>query len=421
MKTLLMLIFALLSIFEAKAQKSIDFIDLENTSLEDLMKLSQTTDRLILIYFTSDGCSPCLKMENQVFTDTTVHQFFNNNFICAKSHIRFIGNSMRPKDYNSLNKTQLRIREMFDIQGNPSFVVINFKGEIVHKSRYGYKDKLQMVRFGEAALGDSQSFVVLKERIQNGDYSFHTVNLYLSCLHPASYYADDFFKCEVQQVLDHYFANQIIKDFSSENNWYIIKNHVDNPKSEPFEYLLNNQEEFFEKYGREDVNKRIFHVLRTYAFTGNRGSKRYKLANEEIKTLTYPQALALVEYYSLMENANQDDLNSYVQDYNKVFGEYNYIFAYEVNDISWKVYEVFKSQSSAVSGQTLETVSNWMKSLTSLADVIEYYDTYAHILYIQGNRESAIREQEKAIRTAELNNASAKRIDNLKAELLKMQ
>lgn len=362
MKKIILLLLCFTASLFSIAQDSINFISLRETSLEKIKWIAKKENKPVLLYFTSNVCGICKRMEREFFYHKDVIDTYNKNFICAKSNKTFIGDAMRAKDFNKLNEELIVYDKKFNVTANPTFIVINADGDIVHKTE-GYKDKQAFLRFANDALSDDRSYIELKKKIQNGDISFETVKMYLECVEPAMRYMDNEYKCEAQEVLDNYFKTQNDKDYSSKNNWYLIKNNVANPNSKPFDYLLKNQGEFISIYGEKEVNKRIFHVLRTYAFTGNRDSKRYKEANKEIKTLAYPQAAALVKYYSLK---NEHDLNTYAASMDDLFTMYYYVFDYEINDQAWAIYEESKKENTNINLNTLEIASKWMGLVVEL-------------------------------------------------------
>jgi thioredoxin-related protein len=370
MKKIILLLLCLTPSLISIAQDSINFISLRESNLEKIKLMAKKENKPILLYFTSNVCGICIKMEHDFFHDRDVVDVYNKSFICAKSKTIFVGNRMKSKDYEKLNRELFVYDKKFDVTANPTFIVINAGGDIIHRTE-GYKDKQSFLRFVNDALSQDKSYIELKMKVHNGDYSFETVKMYLECIQPAQRYMDNEYKCEAQEVLDNYFKTQNEKDYISKNNWYLINTSVDNPKSKPFDYLLKNQDAFISIYGEQEVNKRIFHVLRTYAYAGNRSSKRYKVANKEIETLTYPQAIALVKYYLLQ---NEKDLNSYAIEIDKIFTKYYYIFDYEINNQAWVIYETSNKENSNINVKTLEIASKWMELIVKLNPENKYFE-----------------------------------------------
>jgi thioredoxin-related protein len=404
-------------ISDLKTEVDTKFINYEFESMDNVLKKAKEQNKKIFIYLTSDGCGPCIKMERQVFCDSTLSKFYNENFVCVKSRLKYTSNEMKSSDFKKLNKTQMKFMDEFEIQGTPAFVVLSPNGDLVHIRR-GYMGMDEFIQFGKDALSSEKNYITLKSKIEKGDYSFETVRLYLNCIPRSAVYMDDYFEFEAQKVLDKYFKTQEKKDLLSENNWELIEKHVSNPKSEPFKYLLDNQNIFYQKYGKETIDKKIFNVLFVY-ISGDISSKRYKQAKEEIKGLNYPQAKALVKYKSLTLNA-QDDLNIFTKQIDGIFTDFYYFFEYEINQYAWQIYETSIIKESKIEPQTITTAVKWMKTITSYRQKSEYQETYAHLLSKLGEKEKAAEEQKKAIEIAKKEKYGIEQISYLEKELEEM-
>lgn len=105
----------------------------------------------ILIYVTSDGCGPCIRMEREVFSDTTVQKFYNNSFVCGKIYIRRTGSVMKTSDYKELNRHKLKFLDLHDIQeAFPTFMVLDHNGQLIDK-RTGFMDVNSFLTFGKSS------------------------------------------------------------------------------------------------------------------------------------------------------------------------------------------------------------------------------------------------------------------------------
>ena len=365
-KIILTVIFSLMYSFVAFTQESINFQNLSEINFEATKQIAKEKNKPILLYFTSNVCGLCIKMEKNVFPNNEVCDFFNRNFICVKSKKIFknISNSAfieQQDEYKQMNKLLNRYDKEFDVKANPTFIVIDADGNIIYRIQ-GYKNTSEFLEFGKNALNEDKSPTVLKKKINEGHYTFENVKDYLFCLVPVRCYMDEGFKCEAQDVLDNYFGTQNEIDYTSENNWYLINKYVENPKSKPFDYLLNNQDEFILKYGDKEVNKKILHILDFYT-SGNRKSKRYKEAKKYIETLDYPQAKALVKHISLEE---EKDLNNYAIKINNVFSHYFYYFEPQIFFKSSEILNESTKENTTINLKTLNIVSDWTDLIVDL-------------------------------------------------------
>ena len=99
------------------------------------------------MYFTSDGCGWGLKMERDVFSDTTLQKFINENFICSKVYLKRPSAVMKAKEYKKLNKSKLDFMDLYNIEATfPTFVIIDTNGKLIKKESK-YMDVQEFVQF----------------------------------------------------------------------------------------------------------------------------------------------------------------------------------------------------------------------------------------------------------------------------------
>jgi thioredoxin-related protein len=109
---------------------------------------AKETNKPILMYITQDGCAWCLKMEKEVFSDFSLQNSFNKNFICAKVHLRRTGPVMKTGDYNKLNKSEIAFMKLYKIQLSfPTFVIMNPDGKLISKESK-FMNIQEFIQFG---------------------------------------------------------------------------------------------------------------------------------------------------------------------------------------------------------------------------------------------------------------------------------
>ena len=145
---------------------------LEKT-LEEAIKISKKRELPIFIYFTADGCRSCVKMDRTVFPDSIVMNFIKQNFICAKSHWKRLPSKEGyiTKEEMELNSPIDDIMQLYEVNGTPSFVVIDSEGSLLHK-KIGFMNPKQLVQFGRDALGDENNYTAIEKKINDGEFSF---------------------------------------------------------------------------------------------------------------------------------------------------------------------------------------------------------------------------------------------------------
>ena len=77
---------------------------------DSLLKVSQALNKPIFIDCYASWCGPCKMMAKNIFTDTTVGQYYNTHYVSYKINIE---------------KEGLKLREKFNIMAYPTYVFLN--------------------------------------------------------------------------------------------------------------------------------------------------------------------------------------------------------------------------------------------------------------------------------------------------------
>lgn len=353
-----------------KTEVDTSAIHFKYKSLDEAIRVSKKKKLPVFIYFTADGCGPCVKMDKTVFPDSMVMNFFNQNFICAKSHRKRLPSKdgFITKEEKELNKPIDEIMELYQVYGTPSFVVIDSEGNLLNK-RISFLDQKQLLQFGKDALGNDNNYTAIEKKINDGEYSFENVNAFLSST-SAPYTLTErisaaIFGTKREKVIENYFKTQDESKWSSDNNWYLIKRYIEDFDSKQIQYLLEHTEEFQKKFGVIRVNSKVYRILAQYS---NKGGN--------INNLNYPIA-ELIRKKIQLEDQNISDLNLYDEKYNSIYTNYYYLFDYEINSASWSIYLKSIKEGASIENKTIKTATNWMALITSYRRENKYYrDTY---------------------------------------------
>jgi|GEM_PF-4703551 len=358
------------TIHALKTEIDTSAIHFKSKTLEEAIKISKKRELPIFIYFTADGCRSCVKMDRTVFPDSIVMNFINQNFICAKSHWKRLPSKEGyiTKEEMELNSPIDDIMQLYEVNGTPSFVVIDSEGSLLHK-KIGFMNPKQLVQFGRDALGDENNYTAIEKKINDGEYSFENVKQYLTSTSEPSSVLErisvSIFGSKKEKVIENYFKTQDESIWSSENNWYIIERYIEDYDSRQFQYLLEHTEEFKENFGSIRVDNKIYHTLAQYEFNGG-----------DIQNLNYPIAELILRKKQL-KIQNISDLNLYAEKYNSIYTNYYYLFEYEINNLCWQIYKKSKQDSATIENNTIKKAINWMELVCSHNnEQIEYRDTF---------------------------------------------
>ena len=153
--------------FGSISSQGIEFFE---GSWEEALAESEKTEKLIFVDAYATWCGPCKKMAKNTFTDETVGDYFNNNFIALK-----------------IDMEQPMGREFgqkYPVSAYPTLFFIDSKGETVKKTT-GYKDVNKLLSLGEAASGSADFSSKYAALYDEGARDYDTVYKYVNALSKA--------------------------------------------------------------------------------------------------------------------------------------------------------------------------------------------------------------------------------------------
>lgn len=173
------------------SQQSIKF---EDSDFATILAKAKTEKKLVFLDAYAAWCGPCKLMEKNVFTDKTVSDFYNQNFINAHFDMeKGEGPSLAAK---------------YGIRSYPTLLFLNGEGEIVGKE-LGYMQTQQFLELGKKNNNPNLVNTNLKDEFLKGKLDqpalLNFINLYAS--------KDPIL---AKQASEKYFANKKDKTFSGE-------------------------------------------------------------------------------------------------------------------------------------------------------------------------------------------------------------
>jgi len=129
-------------------------IHFEHKKFATAITAAKESKKLIFIYVGSPYCRRCKQMELDVFPDTVVSNFINENFISSKFYLKKTTPPLSSKssEYKKLNKSLLDFMDEYNCYiAFPTFVIIDSNGELM-KKKTGSMNAQELVDFGENSI-----------------------------------------------------------------------------------------------------------------------------------------------------------------------------------------------------------------------------------------------------------------------------
>ncbi len=371
------LLFGILLVFTISVNSQNRSINFETGTFDKILKKAEAENKIIMMDAYTSWCAPCKWMSKNVFTDDTVADYYNANFINAK--------------FDMEKGEGIELAKKYEVRAYPTILFINGKGEKVHIGVGSSKPK-EFIKLGKKANNDKENLTYLNSQYEENKTNAEFLLKYLGVLKAAYIPYDD--------KLDIYWDTQEDKDLINKDNWNLIYKFCEDADSEEFKYLLENQSKFIEEYGKETVEQKIYDTYMAKIYKVLRKSKEdpnlYISAKEEFKKENYPREKELLLYTDLVFfKYIEKNKETYNKTAIELFENYDIKDSGKLNEFAWAIHE--NTDDTTQLNNALDMVNKSIEILKRHAVL----DTKASILLKLGRYEDALKVEETALRMAE--------------------
>lgn len=113
-------------------------IDFESPKWKEAVKKAKEENKLIFFDAYTSWCSPCIKLQNQVFPDKALGEYYNRNFINVK--------------FDMEKGEGVMLSRKYAIQVYPTLLFIDPRNERVVNHAIGFKSPEQLLLLAEQAI-----------------------------------------------------------------------------------------------------------------------------------------------------------------------------------------------------------------------------------------------------------------------------
>lgn len=374
MKTkILVLILSVATSLSCAQTKTIHF---ETDSFAVIKAKAEKENKLIFIDAFTSWCSPCKWMAKNIFTNDTVADYFNSNFINAQIDME--------------KGEGIEIAKLYEVYCYPNLLFIDGNGNLVHRGA-GALDVKSFIQLAENAQNPEKRFSKYKSEYESKktDPAFLYQYLYVvsrTCLP----YKDI--------VLD-YLKTQKEVELTSRTNWNVIRNFLSDYKSREFNYLITHKEVFDKLYTSDSVSTKIGNVMlhNGYSIFNSPDFKEAELDSykNELKKMNFSEIDKVLFRLDIVLFERTENWKEYIDLVNEKGDKY-ITNDMEINNVSWNLY----AHSDNVN--ILQKAATKMKSVLEKKENQNWYvyDTYASLLYKLKKKDEAKTIAEKAIELA---------------------
>jgi len=367
----------------SSAQNEIQFQDI---FLQQAIKKSGTTGKLVFFMGFTSWCPHCKKMKESVFTDSTVAHYYNAHFICVMQ-------DLEQGEGPTLSKR-------FNVQSYPTFVFLDSTGQRLFQV-VGELDAPTMIQMGKDAQTLQKQLPYLQNQFEQNVGDTAKAIAYLQALNHG--------RLPTQPVVEKFFATKKEDEMINYPSWRILNMGVSDLSSPEFQFIIDHQKEYGEIVTPQRVQRKIF---RTVVYNLQQpADKNDTIGYFKLRTVASGFHNTQVDSAIFNYDLQLDEVNNKWESYRITAMKSTQL--YEWNDYVQlrHIADIFNKHISDVNA--LKTAAIWAKRSSELKS--EYSNTllYAQLLEKSGDRAGAKEAAQKAVSLAAVTNSSHAEADQL--------
>ncbi len=368
MKNLVLSLSLLFSICLIAQNRQITF---ETGNLASVFEKAKKENKLIFVDAMTTWCGPCKHMAKHVFTNDTVADYYNANFVNLKLDME--------------KGEGIEFAKKYDVNCFPNLMFLDANGNIVHRLAGSMPSK-EFIAFAGKTKTPEIAYGALRTKYESAALTENNVeayiNLLMNCCQDPSPKALIYISSVKEEAL------------LKRSNWIVLRDYIYNHESREVKYFLKNQAAFEKQYGKDTVEQKLQQLGKSYFSKYTRAKEfdepGYEKAKKEFTGFKWPHTDAILF---------ESDLEAYAR-FNKAkyyelaaagFQKYNNNNPSALNSMAWDFYE-------QVSDKTLlKSAANMAKRACEINNNYAFLDTYAAVLYRAGELKDAEIMANKAI------------------------
>ncbi len=351
-------------------------ITFDHGNFSEILARAKKENKMIYIDCYTTWCGPCKWMAKNVFTNDTVADFYNKNFVNAKIDME--------------NGEGIEIAKRYDIRAYPTMLYLDAEGKQLHRT-CGSTPAKNFISIAENALSPDKQLATYTGNFKDGKVSAAFASTYFSMLDNACQPHD--------KELSKYFASVSAADLQSRPNWEIIYNYVEDYSSGTFQALEKDKAAFAKLFGLDSVENKIIKVYTSglYSALQNKDLAGYETIKTKLRATKAKDAEKVIMQTDIRLHMMNKDWAKYAAAAAEYISKHAAENANELNSFAWTFYENVEDKAQ------LEKAIAWSKKAVELENNYPYNDTYAALLYKVGKKAEAKVAAEKAIDLAKKN------------------
>jgi len=369
MRRIAVMLLVALSLPALTLAQGINFID---NDLNKAMAKAKAENKTVFVDAYTTWCGPCKWLAAEVFTNDTLGEFYNKEFVNLKLDME--------------KGSGVEFAKKHNIQGYPTVLYISPEGDVLNGSIGAFRSTEKWLDMAINAIHPLKTFPAMKHRYERGDLSTPFIAAYTKRLTRAG--------MSTQEILQHYYPTIEPRLLVTPEVWDVTVNNRHWPESEAMFDLSVKYEKYIDYYGDEATRllyETYYGAAEDIIYRDPFDETAFERYLQQMSEMQVPIAGRIEFEARITAAAHQKDWKKYEQ--LALAGTMDYVRDQPnvLNTIGWNFYENVKGKKS------LKEAISWVDAALVTERTHYILDTKAHLLYKIGNAEAAIQLEKEAI------------------------
>lgn len=219
--------------------RSIEFRD---GTWQEITEQARKEKKMIFVDCYTSWCGPCKMLAKNIFTQDSVADFYNGNFVCFQI-------DMEKGEGPELAKK-------YSVVAFPTLLYIDAQGELKH-CVVGYQQAGELIQNGRNALIGQNTLPDFQKRYEAGERDPEFVKEYIEVLYKA-------YRPQLQrEVATEYINTLSERDFYTRETWNIIIKNLSDPLSPVLKKVAANKFRFFQVVAKDTIDIFLDYILKS--------------------------------------------------------------------------------------------------------------------------------------------------------------
>ncbi len=224
----------------AQGTEPLNFIEVSNESeWQKVFEQAQAEDKVVFVDVYTDWCGYCHKLDKEVYTDSNVVDYFEENFV----NVKF--DAETEFGYGKAFK--------YSVDGYPTLLFLTTNEE-VYQEIGGFVPAPTLMAYARDVQGSWQALPELEVKYESGVITSDETIEYIGVLEKRD-------EEKAATVAAKYINNLTDKDYQEIENLWLVSRFENHLTSKPYYYISTHKEEIIEEHGQseyEDYMKAVY-------------------------------------------------------------------------------------------------------------------------------------------------------------------